>query len=456
LIPLSATTTRATLSRALYVGLMRLLLPLAMLRVYLKSRHQRLCRKDLRQRWGMYPTQPRHGSKTNVLPLVWIHAVSLGETHVAGLLIKTWRSLYPDSRFLLTHTTATGYEAGQSLLEPGDAQAWAVWDTPGSVSRFLSHWRPQLGVLIETEVWPMTSWQCHQQGIPLVLVNARLSKRSATRALRWASLMQPAYAQLAGVWAQTLADAKRLEQVGASIAAITGNMKFDAKPSSTQLAKGQTWRDQEERPVVVLASSREGEEALFLTTLRRLHQKNPLVFSSVRWLIVPRHPERFDAVALLINASGFEVTRRSHWLDEMPFVPPPKSPQKGRAWIDLGDSLGEMTSYYTWADIALLGGSFEPYGGQNLIEALACQCPVILGPHTFHFEQVAEQAIQQGCALRVPDMEAGITEALSLLNAPNRRTAMLAKAIDFVTSHQGACRATTQALQTLLVSHSNA
>jgi 3-deoxy-D-manno-octulosonic-acid transferase len=432
---------RSKLSWHVYATLMRLLLPVVLLRICFKSRNQPLYREGLSQRWGRYapvftpPTQE----------WVWIHAVSLGETRVAGLLMQAWRKIHPDICFLLTHTTATGHQAGQCLLGINDRQAWWVWDTPGAVRRFLAHWRPQLGVLIETEVWPGLSRACQQQRIPLVLVNARLSTPSLQWAQRWYSLMAPAYTRLEGVWAQTQADSMRLKKLGAPVMAVTGNMKFDALPSPTQLAQGHAWRAQDRRPVVMLASSREGEEELFLHHLALLYKHHRNTFDTARWLIVPRHPQRFEAVARLITNHGFSAHRRSQWEKA---APPTYSSHV--AQIELGDSLGEMTLYYAWAQLALLGGSFEPYGGQNLIEALACQCPVIMGPHTFHFDEAAQRALAKGCVLRVHDMEQAIQQALALIENKTQYTGMAQRASGFIASQQGACQQTVLALQALL------
>ncbi|RYF42725.1 MAG: 3-deoxy-D-manno-octulosonic acid transferase, partial [Comamonadaceae bacterium] len=321
---------------------------------------------------------------------LWIHAVSLGETRAAAILIEALRSLQPEIRILLTHGTATGRAEGEKLLRPGDLQAWLPWDTPAAVDGFLRQFRPRLGVLMETELWPNLVAHCSAQGVPLVLANARLSDKSLQQALRLAWLARPAYAALAAVWAQTEADAQRLQQAGARVSGVAGNLKFDAQPDAGQLAQGQAWRAQLQRPVVMFASSREGEEAAFFQLLKqkqavvhagRAQGAIDSVANAVQWLVVPRHPQRFDAVAALARDAGFSVARRSAWTD---------GTQDADLWI--GDSLGEMALYYGLADVALLGGSFAPLGGQNLIEAAACGCPVVMGPHTFNFSEAAQLA----------------------------------------------------------------
>lgn len=340
------------------------------------------------QRWGHYPG-------ISLAPgAVWVHAVSLGETRAAGILLKALRQQSPGIRILLTHGTATGWAEGRSLLQAGDTQVWQPWDTPGAVQRFLNHFQPRMGVLLETEVWPQLVHTCSQQGVPLYLVNARMSERSLHKALRQRALAVPAYGRLAGVLAQTEADAQRLRCLGVPVPEVMGNLKYDISIHPDQKALGLQWRASTRRPVVMLASSREGEEDQWL---RVLGQLSPEDQASVQWLVVPRHPQRFDAVAELIEAAGWAVQRRSQW-------PVGETPEAKLRTIWLGDSLGEMQAYYHLASVAWLGGSFEPLGGQNLIEAAACGCPIVMGPHTFNFTEAAQQAEQHGAAIRVSSM----------------------------------------------------
>ncbi|RYY83391.1 MAG: 3-deoxy-D-manno-octulosonic acid transferase, partial [Comamonadaceae bacterium] len=198
---------------------------------------------------------------------LWIHAVSLGETRAAAILVDALRAREPGLRLLLTHGTATGRAEGERLLRPGDLQAWLPWDTPQAVGRFLDHFRPAAGVLMETEVWPNLAEACRRRGVPLALANARLSEQSLKQALRLRPLSRPAYAALAAVWAQTDADARRLAEAGARVSGVCGNLKFDAQPDPALLARGRAWRGQAQRPVVMVASSREGEEAAFFAVL---------------------------------------------------------------------------------------------------------------------------------------------------------------------------------------------
>jgi len=324
-------------------------------------------------------------------------------------------------------------------LQPGDVQVWQPWDTAGAVQAFLRHFKPRVGLLMETEVWPNLVRACRSRGRPLALVNARLSEKSLHSALRWASLMRPTYAALRAVWAQTQADAQRLRVLGAKVQTVTGNLKFDATPDAAQRAQAQAWRAACPRPVVLLASSREGEEAQWLQALQTL---SPAAQQSVQWLLVPRHPQRVDAVQALLASAGWVVSRRSGWP-----VSGPVTPSAPTVW--LGDSLGEMALYYSLADVALLGGSFEPLGGQNLIEAAACGCPVLMGPHTFNFLEVAEQAERAGAARRVADMGQALQQALALVRSPAEHAAMAEVARQFVRSHTGAAQRVADRVQQL-------
>ncbi|WP_137891124.1 3-deoxy-D-manno-octulosonic acid transferase [Ramlibacter sp. 2FC] len=412
--------------RALYSLALRLAQPLLRRKLARRAVAEPGYALAVEERFGRYSLPRDAGGR------LWIHAVSLGETRAAAILLAELRRQRPGLRLLLTHGTATGRAEGEKLLQPGDLQVWQPWDTPEAVRRFLDHFRPAVGVLMETEVWPNLVAACRQRGLPLMLANARLNARSLAGAQRLAPLSGPAYAALAAVWAQTEADAQRLRLLGAPLAGVFGNLKFDATPDAGQLAQGRAWRARGQRPVVMFASSREGEEALFLEQFRAAGQ-------SVQLLIVPRHPQRFDEVAQLVAQQGLSLARRSAWGE---------SPAEADVW--LGDSLGEMALYYGLAELALLGGSFAPLGGQNLIEAAACGCPVIMGPHTFNFAEAAELARSAGAAWQVADMAAAREAALALLGDAPRHQAAQAAATAFAAAHRGAAAKTAQALLALL------
>ena len=387
---------------------------------------------------------------------VWVHAVSMGETRAAAILVRALRRQMPGMRLLLTHGTATGRAEGKALLQPGDMQVWQPWDTVGAVQRFVTQFKPAVGILMETEVWPNMVAVCQQQGVPLVLANARLNAHSLRKAERVGWLARPAFGGLAAVWAQSQADADRLRQLGAPVQGIFGNVKFDATPDTAQIAQGRAWRVAGGRPVVMLASAREGEEAEFLAALKRFMPPAPaapaqaapdLVANNaagpVQWLIVPRHPQRFDEVAALVQQQGFSVSRRSSWGQGA-------APAVADVW--LGDSMGEMALYYGLGHVALLGGSFAPLGGQNLIEAAACGCPIVTGPSVFNFQEAATLAQQAGAAFPVASMAQGVQLAVELAQDEVRFAQARAAAEQFATAHRGAADRTAQAVQALLSS----
>ena len=403
------------------------------------------------ERFGRY-AQPGQGTSDALGGFVWIPAVSLGETRAAAILLAELRQQLPGMRLLLTHGTATGRAEGEKLLLPGDVQVWQPWDTRGAVRRFLRQFRPAIGILMETEVWPNLVAGCQQRGIPLVLANARFNAASLRKSQRLAALARPAYGGLTAVWAQTSADAERLRSIGAPVQGVFGNLKFDVVPDAAQLARGRAWRARSARPVVMLASSREGEEAMWLEVFKKkwhpaLSDKAPSAINSeanqgaspVQWLVVPRHPQRFAEVQHQLRSAGMTVSSRSQWAD---------APEPADVW--LGDSLGEMVLYYGLADVAMLGGSFAPLGGQNLIEAIACGCPVVLGPHTFNFAEAAALACEQGVAHRVHDIGQGVQQACELATNAPRLAAARGLTQDFTLQHRGAARLTATAIRALL------
>jgi 3-deoxy-D-manno-octulosonic-acid transferase len=387
------------------------------------------------QRFGYYDFAVQDAGDAG--RFVWLHAVSLGETRAAAVLISGLRARYPGMRLLLTHGTATGWEQGTALLQAGDVQVWQPWDTQGAVQRFLAQFRPCVGLLMETEVWPNMVAACQAAQVPLCLVNARMSEKSLHKAQRLAWLSRSAYRGLSAVWAQTEDDATRLRALGAVVQSITGNLKFDATPNADLLAQGRDWRAASSRAVVMFASSREGEEQMLLEVLQQRAAAG--LASAVQWLIVPRHPQRFEAVAALLEAAGLSVSRRSAWTG---------APQTGDVW--LGDSLGEMALYFGLADVALLGGSFAPLGGQNLIEAAACGCPGVMGPHTFNFAQAADMAAGAGAAFVCADLQAAVDTALQI--ASDAQALQLARraALAWSQAHRGATERTLRGLAAYL------
>ena len=437
----------------LYSGLMRMVQPLLRRKMAKRALQEPGYGVSVEERFGRYTHRAETSSE-----LVWVHAVSLGETRTAAILLRALRQQHPGLRMLLTHGTATGRAEGQALLQPGDVQVWQAWDTHVVVERFFEHFKPRLGLLMETEVWPCTVANAKARGIPLILINGRLSEKTLHQALALSPLAYPAYSALTAVYAQTAADAKRYRQLGVDMGTgatgVFGNLKFDATPSPSLQATGKAWRHAWQQvvaqPVVMFASSREGEEALFLEEIKAVAQQKHTRTATdsiannstaVKYLIVPRHPQRFDEVAALIVQHGLTLSRRSSWSGS-----PSDSQEDMHADIWLGDTLGEMPLYYALSDVALLGGSFEKLGGQNLIEAAACGCPVVMGPHTFNFSEAAELAEAAGAALRVADITTGLQQAVELANDHERQIDCAQHGLAFAAAHQGATDRTLQAL----------
>lgn len=366
-------------------------------------------------------------------PVLWLHAVSLGEARAATPLIQALRQQKPTMRLLLTHSTATGREAGKALLQPGDVQTWFPFDTPGAVRRFLKQHQPDVGVLMETEVWPNVQHVARQLGVPMVLANARLSEKSLRQGLRLAALMRPAAQALRTVLAQTDEDATRLRQMGSPQVQVCGNVKFDMTPLPGLLEQGQAWRAASTRPIVLAASTREGEEGPLLDAWLALYgaRHDATGTSLPRLWIVPRHPQRFDEVASLITRKGVPLSRRSAWPQGLPDA----AAHQAEVW--LGDSMGEMPAYFAAARVALLGGSFEPLGGQNLIEAAACGCPIIMGPSTFNFADAAALSEAAGAAVRVQNMAEAVKKSAEFCDV-GVRTRIVEACLAFAQAHRGA------------------
>ena len=416
--------------RAAYSLLLRLVLPLYLLRVLRRGRSEPLYATAIGERVGRYRGAARPGA-------LWIHAVSLGETRAAAPLIDALRQAMPGRSLLLTHGTATGRSAGQALLREGDAQAWLPWDMPGAVRRFFDHHAPVAGVLMETEIWPNLLAEAEARGVPMLLANARMSERSRRRGRRADALLRPAFASLAAAFAQTADDAARLRDAGVGVVSVEGNLKYDIEPDPRLIALGERWKAGiAPRRVVLAALTREGEEEGMLAAWHGVALPRPLL------VVVPRHPQRFGAVAELIAGAGFSLVRRSAWGDA-----PPAAAALSDVW--LGDSMLEMPVWYALAEVALLGGSFAPLGGQNLIEAAACGCPVVMGPHTFNFKEAAELASAAGAATRVPDLAAGVAAALALVDgeARARRHEQSQRATEFANRHRGAAARTADRIR---------
>ncbi len=406
--------------RLLYTLLLGASLPLVLLRLWWRGRREAGYRESIGERFGRYD-EPFAGK------LVWIHAVSVGEVRAAAPLVQRLRDALPDHEILLTCMTAAGRATIRQVYGESVMTAYLPYDFPSTVRRFVEHFRPRFGVIMETELWPNLLAACAAHRIPMLLANARMSERSARGYARWAALTRPGLRSLAAVLAQSEADAQRLRDLGARNVEVAGNLKFDVAFDRPRFDAGRAWRAQLGRPVLLLASTREGEERLLLDALPDWDGKLLVV-------VVPRHPQRFDEVA------GLAQSRRSAGAL-------PASAER----VHLGDTMGEMFFYYAACDVAIVGGSFKPLGGQNLIEALACGAPAVTGPHMFNFAEVARLGREAGAVVQVGDAAAALREALALLADPARRARMSATGRALCETHRGAADRHLQACLRLLI-----
>ncbi len=404
----------------IYTGLLRVTSPIVFRLLERKARRAGgVWEIRAPERFGHYA---QLGSSTspfaNSAAPVWVHAVSLGETRAAQPLIQTL--LDQGLPVLLTHMTATGRAMGSSFFEQYIAsgqlqQAWIPYDLPEAVKGFLGHWQPRCGILIEREIWPNLLAEAKTQEIPMVVVSARFSE-SALKQSRWmGKVLKEAFASLQLVLAQTPEDEKRLKDYGLNQVELAGNIKFDVTVAESLIEEAQVFKEKLQRPVVLIASTRDGEEAMFLEAISQISSSATESATKPLYVLVPRHPQRFEEVRTLLDKSGLSYLRRSQQasadeLRECSFL--------------LGDSVGELFFYYGLADVAIIGGSFESFGGQNNIEASAAGVPVIVGPHTANFKQAVEDAIEVGATLRVESAAEAVRKAEQLLNNPQERAAM--------------------------------
>jgi 3-deoxy-D-manno-octulosonic-acid transferase len=426
---------------AVYQLLWHLLLPFAFLRLAWRTRHSPEYLNHFSERLGF-----AYG-KTTTQGSVWIHAVSVGETRAAQPLVEAY--LARGETILLTHMTLNGRRTGAALFEKEIAagqlhQVYLPYDLCWSVANFIRAFKPKFGLFMETEAWPTMVFYCAEIHLPLFLVNARLSERSARRVNRFGNAGRSLFQAFSGILAQTQLDADRYRSLGVKQVKIVGNLKFDVPLDPSLVQQGQAWKQElhsKQRLMVCAASTRDGEEIIILKAWRDLLLGNTFEIAPLLCL-VPRHPERFSEVANQIEDAGLTFRCRTEWIDA----------PKGDASVDviLGDSMGEMPMYFSAADLVVMGGSLLPFGGQNLIEACAAGCPVLLGEHTYNFQQATLDAIEMGAAKRIQGEPNALMEALKemLLN-----TAELAKmsnaAKSYALEHQGATNKIMAALEDL-------
>ena len=413
--------------RAGYSLLLWFAFPFVLARLWWRGRHEPAYRQNIAERFGFY-------GRTPARPVIWLHAVSVGETRAAEPLLHALRSRHPGCDLLITQMTATGREAAQQLFGGAVLVAWLPYDYPSAVRRFLLSFRPRLGILMETEIWFHLVGECQRSGVPLMLANARMSAKSARGYSAVAPLVRAALGSLSAVAAQTTEDAERLRSLGARDVEVTGNLKFDADPDPRSDSLAAQFRHRfGTRAVLLAASTREGEEELLLDALE------PNALGDALLVIVPRHPQRFDSVAQLLASRGLKFIRRST-----------NAPLDADCGIVLGDSMGEMAAYYRACDLAFVGGSLLTYGGHNLIEACAAGVPVLIGPYTYNFAQAAESAVAVGAAVRVNTAEEVIRVARSILQDAGLRERMGKAGVAFCAAHRGATERTLAICERLL------
>ena len=406
------------MNRFVYSVLLYLILPFVPLKLLWRGIKQPEYRQHWGERFGFYAAKVTK-------PIIWLHCVSVGETRAAEPLIKALQLQYPTHQILLTHGTPTGRETSETLFGNNVQRVYLPYDLPFAVNGFLKHFKPSIGLLMETELWFNLIAACKQNNIPLLLVNARLSESSANAYAKLGKLIREGLQNLSAIATQTADDAGRLQALGNTLSAknisVVGNLKFDVKPPADAVDKGLQLRRLlgENRPVFLAASTREGEEVLILDAVKDV---------DLLTIIVPRHPQRFDAVEVIIQNAGLSYVRRSQ-LNE---------PLSKKVQVVLGDSMGELFTYYAACDFTFIGGSLLPLGGQNLIEAAAMGKPILIGEHTFNFADASNNAVTAGAAIRVKNSAELHDKLEYLLQNPSKQAEMRLAALQFNEASTGA------------------
>jgi 3-deoxy-D-manno-octulosonic-acid transferase len=430
------------LTMGLYQLFWYLALPLALGRLLWKGRLQQGYREHINERLGM--SWPISGA----VPRIWVHAVSVGETRAAAPLIDAL--IQSGEKILLTHMTPTGRDTGRQLFANHIAsgqlvQSYLPYDIHWAVNSFYRYFSIKVGLIMETEVWPSLILSARQKSLPVILINARLSERSARRVSRFSNFAQLIYQSFTKILAQTSLDAKRYGSLGLSNVLVTGNLKFDFMPNAKQLEHALALKKKltQQIQIVCAASTRDGEEPLIIEAWQELlkTKEKPNDFCLI---IVPRHPQRFDDVFAQLQSNFPKVLRRSR-LSDQEFVE-----IVNHGGVVLGDSMGEMSFYYALSDIVIMGGSLLPLGGQNFIEACALGRPIVLGEHTFNFQQASADVIDARAAIRITDV-GDLAKAMDLLlTNPQVKEDMSTNALDFANQHTGATKKIVAVIQQTL------
>ena len=402
------------MNRFVYSLLLYLILPLVPLKLLWRGIKQPEYRQHWGERFGFYDAKITK-------PVIWLHCVSVGETRAAEPLIRSLQTQYPGYQILLTHGTPTGRDTSAAIFGDLVSRVYLPYDLPFAVNGFLKHFKPSIGLLMETELWFNLIAACKKNNIPLLLLNARLSEKSANGYAKLGNLASEGLQNLSAIAAQTTEDASRLQALGAQNISVAGNLKFDVKPPADCLEKGLQLRQLlgTNRTIFLAASTREGEEHLILEAVKNV---------DVLTIIVPRHPQRFNEVEALIKNASLSYVRRSQL----------QEPLNKNIKIVLGDSMGELFTYYAACDFTFIGGSLLPFGGQNLIEAASMAKPILIGSHTFNFAEASKDALDTGAALQVDDVASLKEKIIYLANNQAERAKMAQAALDFSAASTGA------------------
>lgn len=410
----------STLARHLYSLLFYLLTPALLVRVWLRGRTLPGYRKRLGERFGHWPAVPEGA--------LWVHSVSVGETIAAKPLIERWLERHPDMPVLVTTMTPTGSDTVKAQFGDSVHHAYLPWDLPHVQRRLLKRLRPRALVIIETELWPNLLHACHRAGVPVLLANGRLSQRSLHGYQRLSPLIGPMLRQLDGIAAQYAPDAERFGHLGIDRERIevTGSIKFDLPLTPELHSQIEAYRRQiGNRPVWVAASTHAGEEETLLAVHDAIRAKLP----DALLILVPRHPDRFDATADLLDRDHWRYSRRSR----------NQRPRKGDA-VFLGDTLGELLLFYGAAHVAVVGNTFNEGGGHNPIEPAALARPVLLGPSYFNFQSIVDAMLGENCVVTVKDSDELTNRLLGLLQSQDLRDTYGQRAYLFFQQQQGALR----------------
>lgn len=410
--------------RWLYTLILYLLLPLIILRLLWRGLWAPAYWQRWSERFGLIAPLPQS-------QCLWIHAVSLGEVQAAIPLIQALSKRQPHQPILVTTMTPTGSQRVKTVFADQVRHVYLPYDLPDAVARFLARTQPQLLILLETELWPNLLLACQQRLIPVILVNARLSAPSAAKYQYIASFMRQILTSLVAVAAQTKADANRFMELGvpATKIQVTGNIKFDSRLPDNYFTQAQQLRHQcgKQRAIWIAASTHEGEEKLVLKAFNQLKAE----INNLLLILVPRHPERFNRVALLCQQHGYLISRRSQG-----------EPCTAMTDIYLGDTLGELILLYAASDIAFVGGSLVPIGGHNLLEPAAVGLPVIVGNYVFECEEICRQLLVAQAAQQVNNTEQLVQATKRYLSDADLRQQTGEKGRLFVEKNQGALEQT--------------